>query len=172
MKVNVTKIDGYSEMSAEDKVKALEGFDIEVPQDGEKAKLKAAIDKATAEASEYKKKWQNTLSEQERLAAEQAEKDKARDAELKAYKDKERISNYKAKFMEIGYDAATAQTLASSLPEGINDDFFSSQKIFLETQKQQQVVKAIDNQPNLSAGLPNGKNPDDDKLRKYMLGNT
>ena len=48
MKIDTSKITGYSEMSAEDKLKALEGFEFDEPKhdSGETDKLKAALSKA------------------------------------------------------------------------------------------------------------------------------
>ena len=48
--IYVTKIEGYAEMSPEDKVAALEAYEYD---DG--SNLKSAVDKATHEAAEYKK---------------------------------------------------------------------------------------------------------------------
>ena len=39
--------------------------------------------------------------------------------------------------MSVGYDDATASTMASSLPEGISEDFFAQQKSFLEAKEQE-----------------------------------
>ena len=59
--IDTSKIEGYADMSAEDKIKALEGFkfndvseDLKAAQE-QAAKLKEATDRATHEAAEYKK---------------------------------------------------------------------------------------------------------------------
>ena len=49
------KIEGYENMSAEEKLKALEGFEVEEPNTSEVTKLKEALNKASSEASNYKK---------------------------------------------------------------------------------------------------------------------
>ena len=117
-------------------------------------KQKKSTDSAASDASEWKKKFRETQSEQERLEAERAERDAQRDAELKAYKDRDRMFNYKTKLMEVGYDANTAAAMATDLPEGIGDSFFSAQKQFLETQRQNAEAEALRKQPTLTKGNP------------------
>ena len=103
-------------------------------KDGEK--LKAAQSNASADASEWKKKYHSTLDEASRKEAERLEAEQAMRDELNALKAEKRISTYTAKLLEVGYDAQTAASMAMNLPEGISDDFFTQQKSFLESQKQ------------------------------------
>ena len=79
MKFDVSKIEGYAEMSAEDKVKALEEYEIEVPKDNtaEVNNLKEALSKANSqtskacsEAAEWKRQYREKQTEQERAEAE------------------------------------------------------------------------------------------------------
>ena len=58
MKIDTSTINGYAEMSAADKLKALEAYEFEAPaqkDDGEVTRLKAALSKANSEASDWKK---------------------------------------------------------------------------------------------------------------------
>ena len=59
MKIDTSKITGYAEMSAEEKLAALEAFEIEAPKSGtdETEKLKAALSKANSEAAEWKRQF-------------------------------------------------------------------------------------------------------------------
>lgn len=140
-------------------------------KDGEK--LKAAQSNASADASEWKKKYHSTLDEASRKEAERAEAEQAMRDELTALKAEKRISVYTQKFMEIGYDAQTATNMAVSLPEGISDDFFTTQKAFLENQKQLMKTNAINNQPDLSVGEPVSAKRDekDEQLWRWFNGN-
>ena len=89
--------------------------------------------------------------------------------ELNALKTEKRISTYQAKLMEVGYDAQTAASMAMSLPEGISEDFFATQKAFLETQKQIAKTEALNNQPSLTPGLPPAApNKEDEVWRTWM----
>lgn len=70
--------------------------------------------------------------------------------------------------MEVGYDAQTAASMAVSLPEGISDDFFATQKTFLDNQKQLAKTEALNNQPSLSIGTPPvPQNTEDMKERSW-----
>lgn len=139
-------------------------------KDGEK--LKAAQSNASADASEWKKKYHSTLDEASRKEAERAEAEQAMRDELNALRAEKRISSYTAKLLEVGYDAQTAATMATGLPEGISDDFFNQQKSFLESQKQNAITNAINNQPTLSVGeAPSApKNDEDEKLKRWFYG--
>lgn len=131
--------------------------------------LKKANTNASADASEWKKKFRATQDEATRKAAEEAEAKQAMLDELNALKTEKRISTYQAKLMEVGYDAQTAASMAMSLPEGISEDFFATQKAFLETQKQIAKTEALNNQPSLTPGLPPAApNKEDEVWRTWM----
>ena len=51
MKIDVSKIEGFEEMTPEQKVEALTNLEIETP-DGDAAKYKNLLNKANAEAAE------------------------------------------------------------------------------------------------------------------------
>ena len=69
--------------------------------EAEITKLKACISKANSESAENRRKYQSTLTEQQRLEEERAEKDRLLQEELAGYKTRERIANYKAKFLSL-----------------------------------------------------------------------
>ena len=72
-KIDTSKITGYAEMSAEDKLKALEAFEYE-DNAAELEKQKAAVSKANSEAAEWKRKHNALLGEDEKKKQEQEEK--------------------------------------------------------------------------------------------------
>lgn len=148
--------------------------------EAEKEKLKKAMDAACSDAARQKKeaqKWQDqykaTLDEQQRKALEAEEANKQILAQLAEYKTKERVASYKAKLMSVGYDDPTASTMATALPDGVEDSFFEAQKAFLETTKQTIKAQALNAQPGLSVGAPlatptDAKSAEDDNLRRWM----
>ena len=69
-KIDTSKITGYAEMSAEDKLKALEAFEYE-DNAAELEKQKAAVSKANSEAAEWKRKHNALLGEDEKKKQEQ-----------------------------------------------------------------------------------------------------
>lgn len=132
-------------------------------------KVKKTISNANADAAEWKKKFYSTQDEATRKEAERAEAEQAMRAELTALKAEKRISDYTKKLMEAGYDAQTAAVMAAGLPDGISDDFFATQKNFLDTQKQLAKAEALNNQPGLSAGTPPASPKTEDMdLRRWM----
>ena len=82
------KIEGYAEMSAEEKLKALEEFELAENDD---TKLKEALNKATAEASSYKKQLREKQTEQEKLEAERKEEAEKREALLNSLLDRKSV---------------------------------------------------------------------------------
>lgn len=115
-------------------------------------KLKRAQSNASADVSRLKKELESRMSEEE-LAKTQREEELANlRSENAAYKERERISTYKAKLMESGYDAPAAERLAKFLPEGVTEEFFESQKAFLEDTKSKYRAEALNAQPKPSVG--------------------
>lgn len=156
-KIDVSRIENFDTMSTEDKLKALLDYEYEAPKADESAELarvRNALNKASSECADYKKQLRERQTEAEREAADRLERENALQEELKAYKNRERISTNKAKFMSVGYDAETAETLANALPEGVSDEFFATQKTFLDGQRQKIVTETINKQPGLSVGTP------------------
>lgn len=143
------------------------------------AKQKSAIDNACSDAAKQKKsaqEWQDkykaTLSEQEKVALEAKQAQDALQSELTALKAEKRVADYTSKLMGIGYDAETAAKMAAALPEGVAEDFFTSQKTFLEAKTQQIKTETLNGQPSLTNGnAPSQKELEDAetaKLRKWM----
>jgi len=65
-KINTSAIEGYADMSAEEKLAALEAMDLP-----DVDKIKSALDKATSEAAGYKKQLRERMTEDEARAAMQ-----------------------------------------------------------------------------------------------------
>lgn len=175
VKFDPNKIDGFEKMTADEKVAALLGQEIEIDAPTEQAdvlKLKNALNKACEEAGNYRKQLREKQTEQERIEAERAEKDREREELLKSLLEEKREATYKAKFMAIGYDSETAEVLAKSLPEGVADEYFLATKSFLDNQRQKLLTESINKQPGLSVGTPptaaQAEREEENRLRKHM----
>lgn len=81
MKIDTSRIEGYADMSTEDKLKALEGFEYE-DNAAELSRQKNAISKANSDAAQWKKKYNEMLSEDERKKQEQADSIAAMDGDV------------------------------------------------------------------------------------------
>lgn len=117
-------------------------------------RTKKALSKTNTEAAENKRKLIEKMSEQERLEAERAENEKAIQEELKQLRAEKRVSTYTNRLIEVGYDLDTARKMANTLPEGVGEDYFTSQKTFLENKQKQIEADVLKKQPSLTSGKP------------------
>lgn len=173
-KIDPSKIEGFDNLSADEKVAALLNQEIEVEQTepADVTKLKTSLSKANSEAAEYKRLLREKQTEAERAEADRAEREKALQDELASYRDRERISTYKANLMGAGIDEPTADLMAKSLPEGVSDEYFQATKSFLDNQRQKLLTESINKQPGLSVGTPptaaQAEREEENLLRKRM----
>lgn len=130
-------------------------------EDEEKVKLKNSLSRANSEAAEWKRKYVASLDEAKKKELEAAEAAEAEAKERQAERDElnalrtfKRTSLYKEKLIDAGYDLATADLMAKALPEGVPDEYFATQKTFIENQQKAIEAKMLTKQPTLSVGLP------------------
>ena len=174
MKIDTSRIDGYQNMTAEEKLAALEGFELEAPppDDKEIQRLKDALSKSNSEAADYKRQLRAKMTDDEAKAAEEAKTREALETELENLRKDKAISSYQAKFLGLGYDAESAAAAAAALQAGEFDKVFDAQATFIEAAKKAAVAGALNDQPGLSQGKPLGKEAQEkaelEKLRKYM----
>lgn len=157
-KIDVSNIPNYSSLSAEEKVALLEGYEIPEPQQNDNAdeitRLKNALTKSNSEAADFRKKWQSTLSEQERLEAERQQRDAEREARIAALEKEKAIGDYTAKFLATGYSAELAKSSALAMAEGNNAQVFADMNEFIAEKAKQLQAEALNNQPQLTNGSP------------------
>ena len=157
MKIDTTKIAGYEEMSAEDKLKALEGFEFDDPKPAttdEAEKLRAALTKANGEAAEWKRQYREKLSEQERAEAERAEREKAVEEELRGLRRDKSVSGFVAQCLSLGYSKELAQRAAEAMADNNAAEILACQQEFLEAKKKEYEATALNKQPKLTSGAP------------------
>ena len=130
-KIDTTQIPGYAEMSAEDKLKALEAFEYD-DNAAEVERLKGAVSKANSEAAGWKKKHNELLTEDERKKQEDADALANMKKELDELRKDKTISEFKAKLIAQGYDEALASDTAQAMADGDTAKVFANQGKFLE----------------------------------------
>ena len=148
-KIDVSKIEGYAEMSAEDKLKALEEFEFEDPSD---AKLKAALSKASSDAAEWKRKYRETQSEQERKEAETAElieKMKAQNEELMRT---QKLAEHTSQFMSVGFSEDMAKKAAEAVVGGDFTAMTTTLKDFITAHDKERDAEALRKTPRPGNG--------------------
>lgn len=151
MKIDTSKIEGYAEMTAEEKLAALEALEI-----GEGMVEKRLLDKANSEAADYKRQLRATMSEAEQKAAEEKEAREALENRLKELETEKKMSDYRAEFAGIGYDEKNATDMAAALVSGDMKTVFRLQKAFVESQKEAIKAELLAQTPPPAGGA--GKN--------------
>ncbi len=156
MRIDVTKIENYAEMSAEDKLKALEEYEFDVPKDNssEVTNLKEALSKANSQAAEWKRQFREKQTEAERAEAERAEREKAVEDELRQLRRDKTVSGYIAQCLALGYTQDLAVRAAEAMADGNNADIFACQQEFLEMKQKEIEANALNKQPTLTVGSP------------------
>lgn len=155
-RIDTSKITGYEEMSAEDKLKALEEFEFETPKpdSGETEKLKQALSKASSEAAEWKRQFREKQTEAERAEAERAEREKAVEEELRGLRRDKSVSGYVAQCLALGYDKDLAQRAAEAMADNDAAEILKCQQEFLESKQKELEAAALNKQPTLTSGSP------------------
>ena len=113
-KIDVSKIEGYENMTAEQKIAALEGYEI----DSTGWVKKDVLDKATSDAADWKKKYQSTLSEAEQAKIASDEAQTALNNRLAELERKDKISTTKDQYIASGFSTELAQATAEAFVDG------------------------------------------------------
>ena len=174
MRIDTTKIEGYAEMTAEDKLKTLEEFEIEVPasQDisEEVNRLKTALSKSNSECAEWKHKYRETQTEAERAEAERLEREKAVEDELRTLRRDKTVSGYQAQCLALGYSQELALRAAEAMADNDAAAIMACQQEFLETRTKEIEAAALNKQPTLTSGSPPSAQQTDLDAKNKMRG--
>jgi len=120
-------------MSVEDIEAALAGIDLPTDNSAEIERLKAALSKSNSEAADYKKQLREKMSEDERKAKEDAEKQEKLQSDYDALLRKVTISENKARLLALGYEDALAGEVAEAMADGDTEKVFAAQKKHLDS---------------------------------------
>ena len=91
-------------------------------------KLKKALDAATSEAADYKRKYKATLDDKEVASMEKAEAEAKKDARLAELEKIVQIQELTEQFMDQGYSKEAAKKAATARAEGDQTTEFNIQK--------------------------------------------
>ena len=175
MKIDVSTITGFEEMSAEDKIAALMGYEFETPapkdSSEEVTKLKNALSKANSDAAEWKRQFREKQTEAERAEAERKEREAAVEEELRTLRKEKTVSGYVAQCLALGYDNDLANEAAIALADNDAAKIFECQQKFLDAKKKEYEMTALNKQPGLTPGAPptsaDADKADLNKLRRF-----
>ena len=158
MKIDTAKIEGFEEMSAEDKVKALTEFEFETPapkeNNDEVTKLKTALSKANSDAAEWKRQFREKQTEAERAEAERKEHEAAVEEELRTLRRDKTVAGYVNSCLALGYEKELAQRAAEAMADNDAATIMACQQEFLDAKRKEMEATALNKQPGLSVGAP------------------
>lgn len=145
------RIAGYTEMSAEDKLKALEALE-EADNSAELERMKNAVSKANSEAAAWKKKHNELLGEEERKKQEQEDHLAQVEKELADLRKEKTVSEYAAKFLGMGYEESLAKETAQAMADGDTEKVFANQVKFNDALKKAAIADKLKSTPRPGVG--------------------
>ena len=171
MTVDVSKIDGYADMTAEEKVKALEALEMEDEETkAELERYKNANSKANYEAAEYKRKLK-ALEEKASQGSSDTEKQIADLKEqIETLNREKSISERTASFLKIGMSEDIAGKCSEAFTNGDSEAFFKAMDSFITEHDKAFKAELLKSTPR--PGGEGGKAPEmtKEKLQKMSLG--
>jgi hypothetical protein len=150
-KIDVSTIEGYEEMTAEEKLAVLEGFELPEPDYTGYVK-KELFDKASSEIAGYKKQIFEKMTAEEAAKAEADEKMAAIQQELEQLRQDKVVQEYTAQFLSIGYDKELASETAVALQRGDMNTVFLNQTKFATLREKALKAELMKNTPKPPAG--------------------
>ena len=149
------KIKGYSTMTPEEKLKALEEFEMLEPDYTGYVK-KELFDKTASELADSKKQLREKMSADEIKAKEDAEKQEKLQQDYDALVRKVALSENKAKLLALGYEDKLATETAEAMVEGNLDKVFTNQEKHLESVKKKIREDVLHSTPKPEGGSSTG----------------
>lgn len=151
MKINTANIKGYNDMTLEEKLKALEDFEVAEPDYTGYVK-KEVFDKTASELADSKKQLREKMSADEIKAKEDAEKQEKLQSDYDALLRKVALSENKTKLLGLGYDDKLAGETAEAMLDGNLDKVFANQKKHLEAVEKKIREDVLHNTPKPEGG--------------------
>ncbi len=164
MKINTDNIQGYADMTPEEKIKALEAYEMAEPDYAGYVK-KDVFDKTASELANYKKQVREKMTADEIKAKEDAEKQEKLQSEYDALMRKVALSENKAKLIGLGYEDKLATETAEAMLDGNLEKVFANQKKHLDA-----VEKKIREDVLHSTPKPEGGNSASTMTKEKLRG--
>lgn len=138
-KIDTSTIEGYTDMTPEEKIAALEAYDHHEDHTG--YVKKDLFDKASSELAALKK-----------ASKPDAEKIATLETQIKELTEDKLRSEHKARFIGLGYDEELAASTADAMVKGDMETVFNNQKSFLEKHDKTIAAATMKNTPTPPAG--------------------
>jgi len=160
MKIDVTTIKGYEDMTLEEKLAALTDFEIADPDysgyilKDEYNKMKSQFDKTASELAEMKKQYKARLTDEEQKQAEHDEELQTLRQKVQLMEMETQVAEIKSNYISMGYDEDLALDTAKATVEGDNKRIFANHKKFLEAHDKAFEANLIANTPRPEGASP------------------
>ena len=164
--IDVSAIEGFESMTAEQKVDALTKFEIPEAVDMSKYVSKEVFDKKASEAAGLSKQLKDKMSEDERSAAEKAENEKKILAELEQLRKDKTIANYTSQYLGMGYSKELAEDTAKAMADGDMEKVFANGVKHREALEKEIKEKLMNGTPKPSGAGGNGDDKADSAVEK------
>lgn len=152
MKIDTTTIQGYADMSAEEKLAALEAYDLP-DNSADVERYKNAASKANSEAADYKRKLKEATTNSEKAAEASNSELTAIKEQLASLQREKAISEHTASFIAQGYDKALAIESATALMDGDSAKLFANMQKFMQEHDKAMTAKGVASLERPAAGL-------------------
>ena len=149
-KLDLTKIEGYADMTPEQKVAALEAYEVADP-DYTGYVTKDTFDKTSRDLAEAKRKLKDQMSEDERAKQERDEQFATLQANYDKLVHDNLVSSYQAQYLAMGYDEKLAAETANAMASGDTDKVFANQKKHIAEIQKAARADALRNTPGPTA---------------------
>ena len=150
-KIDISTIEGYSEMTAEEKLAALEAMELPEPDFTGWVK-KDALDKAASEAASYKKQLREKMTAEEEKAVREAEERAALEARVKELEREQTIHGYVSSYLAMGYEESLAKATAEALVAGDMETVFANQKTYALNREKALRAEILKSTPRPTGG--------------------
>lgn len=151
--MNVNNIEGYAEMTLEQKVAALEAYEPDMTG----FVKKSVYDKTASDLAKAKQTIKDHMTEDEAKAAEAAEKYAAMVARVEQLEHEKAVSGYVASYLAMGYEANLAKSTAEALAKGDMDTVFKNQKTHADAREKALRTELLKQTPPPAAGSGDAK---------------
>lgn len=167
MKIDFSSIEGYENMTAEEKLAALEALDI--PEPDNSARLKELLDRANSEAANYKKQLREKMSQDEQIAAQRDEEMAAIKAEVETLRQEKAETELTNRWMGIGYSKELAAATAKASAAGDMDTVFKNHAKFLADREKELKAEMLKKTPTPPAGDGDKKTTKEDFAKMSLV---
>lgn len=168
MKIDTSKIENFESMSLEEKLEAMQNYEIpESKPDYTGYVKKDLFDKKASELASAQRELKAKMSEEEQAEVERKEQWDQMVAHVKELESAQTLAEYGKQFLKSGYPDALASDSAKALLEGNMQKVFQNQEKFLKEKEallREEILKGTPKPPAGAGSAPKMTKEQFDKL--------